>query len=285
MAAYIAKTIVILGASFGGLPLSRYRPLPSEAYHPNIKAPTQRGVYYYLDQSVLSSYLSACLPTRHDIWRHPMLPRDKLFVDIHPQFQQYGGQHFRFIQATATKLDHRLRTVTIRTHDGATETIIFHAVVLATGASTPSPLFGLNRDEKFLRKCWDSFREVFPTTKSIVIAGGGPACIETAGELDEYLNHRAGLFSLPGPSPNSRPVKITVVTSSGQVVVVAVGPDHVDREDTRETQMVPIGRRNGVGAAMGFQMPSFLVWLIKGRDYWLWTTGDLWSGKKWAKAS
>lgn len=63
----------------------------------------------------------------------------------------------------------------------------------------------------------------------------------------------------------------------------AAAEDRVFKEDTRETQLVPIGRSQGVGAAMGYQLPSFLVWLIKGRDYWLWTTGDLWSGKQWAK--
>jgi NADH dehydrogenase FAD-containing subunit len=64
-----------------------------------------------------------------------------------------------------------------------------------------------------------------------------------------------------------------------------VGEDRVFEEDTRETQLVPIGKSKGVGAAMGWQITSFLVWLIKGRDYWLWTTGDLWSGKQWAKGS
>jgi len=65
----------------------------------------------------------------------------------------------------------------------------------------------------------------------------------------------------------------------------SVGEDRVFKEDTRETQLVPIGKSKGVGAAMGYQMPSFMVWLIKGRDYWLWTMGDLWSGKQWAKES
>jgi apoptosis-inducing factor 2 len=65
----------------------------------------------------------------------------------------------------------------------------------------------------------------------------------------------------------------------------ATGEDRIFKEDTRETHMVPIGKSKGVGAAMGYQMPSFLVWLIKGRDYWLWTTGNLWSGKQWSKES
>ncbi len=64
-----------------------------------------------------------------------------------------------------------------------------------------------------------------------------------------------------------------------------MGPVRLFQEDVRSTQLVPMGRSKGVGAAMGFALPSFLVWLIKGRDYWLWTTGGLWSGQQWAKKS
>ena len=65
----------------------------------------------------------------------------------------------------------------------------------------------------------------------------------------------------------------------------SIGADRVFKEDTRETQLVPIGKSKGVGAVMGYQLPSFLVWLIKGRDYWLWTTRNLWNGNQWAKES
>lgn len=37
--------------------------------------------------------------------------------------------------------------------------------------------------------------------------------------------------------------------------------------DARENQIVPIGSTGGVGAILGYRLPSFLVWLIKGRDY------------------
>ena len=57
------------------------------------------------------------------------------------------------------------------------------------------------------------------------------------------------------------------------------------KEDTRETQMVPIGKSKEFRAVIGYVLPSFMVWAIKGRDYWLWTTGGLWSGKQWAKES
>lgn len=305
---------------------------------------------------------------------------------------------------------------------GGIEKIDFHALAIATGTSTPSPLLGLNRDHEFLRTNWTAFRKILPTAKSIVIAGGGPAGVETAGELGEYLNGRAGWFSSKLVNPK---VSITVVTSSSRILPVlrptiadeaekylatvgvtviknarvktvapygagidsalttkatltlmdgktletdlyipatgtrpntsfihealltsdgrvdtnastlrvdkagprvyavgdvasyarpaihaiinaipvlcgniqrdlllasgkaesSVSEDRVFKEDTRETQLVPIGKSKGVGAAMGYRLPSFLVWLIKGRDYWLWTTGGLWSGKQWAQKS
>jgi apoptosis-inducing factor 2 len=62
----------------------------------------------------------------------------------------------------------------------------------------------------------------------------------------------------------------------------SIGQDRVFKEDVRETQMVLIGRGAGVGAVMGWALPSWAVKMIK-RDHWLWTTGNLWSGKQWDK--
>jgi len=347
-----------------------------------------------------------------------MFNQDKLFVSIPKVFEQYPTGSFQFFHGTATELVHNERTVTVTLASGGTETFNFHALVITTGASTASPLLGLNRDETFLRASWAAFRKALPDAKSIIIAGGGPAGVETAGELGEYLNGRAGWFSkLDNPK-----VEITLVTSGAQILpglrtslavkaekylaqvgvkiiknmrvksvspigagtedvaakstvtledgttleadlyipatgtipntsfvkpellaadsriltnastlrVDAAGPriyalgdassafrpachlifeavpvvcanikrdllleipggeagageDRVYKEDKRETQLVPIGRSKGVGAAMGWWVPSFFVWAIKGRDYWLWTTGDLWSGKQWVK--
>ena len=349
-----------------------------------------------------------------------MFPQKKLFVDISGLFEQYSEQSVRFIHGMATHLDHQQRTVSINLTVGNSEKIKFYALVIATGASTTSPLLSMNPNNGSLRDNWRRFREGLTSARSIVIAGGGPAGIETAGELGEFLNGHAGWFSSKLVNPK---VPITVVTAGSQILpalrpsiagtaesylakvgvtvmknarvktvvpagagtdeitakatltledgntlqadlyipatgmapntdfidkemlttdgrvdtnaltlrvdkagprVYAVGDvasyarpavhlifeaipvlcanikrdlilaadtnakvdeDRVYKEDTRETQLVPIGRSKGVGAAMGWQIPSLLVWLIKGRDYWLWTTGDLWSGKHWAKES
>jgi NADH dehydrogenase FAD-containing subunit len=408
------KKIVILGGSYGGVSTAHYL-LKHVVPHVPDKASYQVII-------VSASSQVMCRPAcPRALISDAMFPQEKLFVNIPKVFEQYPEGSFGFIHGTATELDHTSRTVSISLAIGNTEKIDFYALVIATGASTPSPLLGLNRDDEFLRTNWTEFRKALPTAKSIVIAGGGPAGIETAGELGEFLNGRAGWFSsklanpkisitvvgadskiLPalrpaiskkaeeylakvgvtviknarvkavaphgagtdspatkatltledgrtldadlyipatGTRPNTGFINEALLTAGGRVDTNAstlrvdkagpriyavgdvasyarpaihlilsaipilcanikldlllasgkekgsVGGDRVFKEDTRETQMVAIGKKMGVGAAMGYQLPSFLVWLIKGRDYWMWTTGDLWSGKQWAKES
>jgi apoptosis-inducing factor 2 len=408
------KKIVILGGSYGGVSTAHYL-LKHVVPHLPDKASYQVII-------VSASSQAMCRPAcPRALISDDMFPQEKLFVNIPKAFEQYPKGSFCFIHGTATELDHTNRTVSISLAVGNTEKIDFYALVIATGASTPSPLLGLNRDDEFLRTNWTAFRKALPTAKSIVIAGGGPAGIETAGELGEFLNGHAGWFSsklvnpkvtitvvsadskiLPalrpaiakkaeeylaqvgvtvvknarvktvtphsagtdsvttkatltledgktldadlyipatGTRPNTGFIHEALLTAGGRVDTNAstlrvdkagprvyavgdaasyarpaihlilnaipvlcanikrdlllasgkdessVGGDRVFKEDTRETQVVPIGKRKGVGAVMGYQLPSFMVWLIKGRDYWLWTTGDLWSGKQWAKES
>lgn len=144
-----------------------------------------------------------------------MFNQDRLLVDIDAQFRRYNGDNFRFIQGRTTQLDHKSRSVTLSKQDGSVETTFLHAVVIATGAATPSPLLGLNRDEKFLHQCWEHFQGELSTAKNIIIAGSGPRDIETAGELYEYLNGRASFFSSRISDPK---VTITMITSGSGIL-------------------------------------------------------------------
>ncbi|XP_014552387.1 hypothetical protein COCVIDRAFT_110362 [Bipolaris victoriae FI3] len=51
------------------------------------------------------------------------------------------------------------------------------------------------------------------------------------------------------------------------------GKDRELKPDTRETMVVPIGSGGGVGAIMGWRLPNFVVWLLKGRDYMVGMSG------------
>ena len=408
------KNIVILGGSYSGVSTAHYL-----LKHAIPQLPDKASYQIII---VSASSQAMCRPAcPRALISDDMFPQKKLFVDIPKVFEQYPEGTFRFVHGTAIELDHTARSVFISLAAGNTDKIDFFALVIATGASTSSPLLGLNRDHEFLRANWAAFRKALPTAKSIVIVGGGPAGIETAGELGEFLNGRAGWFSsklanpkvpitvvsagskiLPalrpalaekaeeylakvgvivvknarvktvepqgagtenvtakttlrlkdgttldadlyipatGTRPNTGFIHETLLTADGRVdtnastlrvdkagpriyavgdaasyarpaihlILNAIpvlcanikrdlllasgkeessgGEDGHFKEDNRETQMVPIGKSKGVGAAMGYRLPSFMVWLIKGRDYWLWTTGSLWSGKQWAKES
>jgi apoptosis-inducing factor 2 len=45
------------------------------------------------------------------------------------------------------------------------------------------------------------------------------------------------------------------------------GKDHRYEHDPRATQFVPVGRTKGVGQFMGCWLPSWVVWMLKGRTY------------------
>ncbi|CAE7188366.1 hypothetical protein PTNB85_07588 [Pyrenophora teres f. teres] len=51
------------------------------------------------------------------------------------------------------------------------------------------------------------------------------------------------------------------------------GKDRLYKLDTSESMVVPIGSGGGVGAVMGWRVPSVFVWLLKGRDYLLGMSG------------
>ncbi|KAF1951710.1 FAD/NAD(P)-binding domain-containing protein [Byssothecium circinans] len=412
------KHIVILGGSYAALSTAHYTLKHT--------LPSLPSTYRVILISTTSQAL--CRPAcPRALISESMFPQGKLFVDIEEQFKQYPEGSFEFVKGTVVDVDTKRRVVKyeVEVEGEEKKEVEFWALVVGTGASTPSPLLGFKADgdETSLTKSWEEFRTGLAAAKSIVIAGGGPAGIETAGELGEYLNGRAGFLSsstslsdpkvsitvitagsniLPalrpsiaktaehylakvgvrviketrvvsveppnagmemqtlitkamltlstgkiieadifipatGMTPNTSFLPSSLLTRTGQIEtntstlrvdnagprIYAIGdcssyarpavhnilnsvpilgtnmkrdlllaPGKAEsevprqksfKEDMREMQLVPIGKSRGVGAAMGWWVPSWLVWAIKGRDYWLWTTGAVWSGKQWAK--
>ena len=404
------KNIIVVGGSYGGI---------SSAHHilkHTIPQLPDKSTYQVILVSPSSEVINRPACPRALI-SDDMFPQDKLFVSIPKSFAQYPSENFLFMQGTATHLDHTNRQLTISLTTGETNTLTYHALILATGASTPSPLLGLTKDTTFLRQSWTALRQSLPHTKTILIAGGGPAGVETAGELGEHLNGRSSspatakvritlVTSGPRLLPQLRPslaaraqsllsrLGVTVLTNTRVVSIdpsnagsadthltaptavtlddgrtltadlyipatgtapntgfvdalllnaddrrvetnpstlrveragarvyaigdcstfarpavpnivaavpvlganvrrdlliasgrdeATVGGDKIFKEDAREGQLVPIGRSKGVGAMMGYKIPGFVVWLMKGRDYWMWMVGGIWSGKQWA---
>jgi NADH dehydrogenase FAD-containing subunit len=202
------RIIIILGGSYGGLSTAHY------LIKHVIQSLPEKELYEVIIVSASSQAL--CRPAcPRAMISGKMFAQGKLFVSISKSFGKYSNSSFRFIHGTAMELDHINRTVSVNLAIGGTKKHKFYALVIATGASTPSPLLSLNRDEDFLRTKWAEFRKALKTAKKIVISGGGPSSVEIAGELGEYLNGRAGWFS---PKPSHPNVTITLVTASSQIL-------------------------------------------------------------------
>jgi NADH dehydrogenase FAD-containing subunit len=413
------KNVLILGASYAGLSSAHYflkHVLPvlpdSKSYKVTLVNP--------------SSHFFARPAAPRAVAATKLMPPEKIFWDIAAGFKQYTAEQFAFVEGTATDMDPAARTVTIALAGKETITIPYYTLILATGTRPASALLGMQTTHHVAKEAHAIFNEALPTAKSIIIAGGGPAGVETAGELGEALNGVAGWFTaklvnpkvqitvitgdkklLPalrpalatkaekylnkmgvevvyntkvesvtpqgageldtasnnlekvtakatitlsngetkdadlyipatGVKPNTEFLPKTLLTEKGYVdmntttlrvekagdrvyavgdcgsytrggvmdiydavpVVLtnvkrdllyaeggAKGQDRPYKPNLKETQLVPIGRSKGVGAVFGWKLPSLMVWMIKGRDYFASTNPDLVGGNKWKKES
>lgn len=205
------KTILILGASYAGLSTAHYtlkHILPS--------LPNNGSTYTVTLVSPNSTFFARPVSPRALV-SELLLPSAKAFLDFQTSFAKYGADKFRFVQGVATSLDHAARSVTVARTDNSEETIEYYALVIATGTLTASPLLGMHKDEGLVKEAWARFQAAVGEAKSIVIAGGGPAGIETAGELGEFLNGRAGWFKSKLENPK---VAVTVVNADAKILPV-----------------------------------------------------------------
>ncbi|KAK3056972.1 hypothetical protein LTR09_002010 [Extremus antarcticus] len=405
------RNVVFLGASYAGLSASHYflrHVYPHLPIDPNIK-------YRVLIIDPSTKWYARHASPRA-IVRPDLIPMDKIFLDIEPGYKQYGDK-VQFVQAKATSWDEKTRTVVVEKANGEAETIQYWALVLATGTRTFSPLFSLQgTDHTDVESALKAVHSKLATAKNITIVGGGPAGVETAGELGEFLNGAASWFASTPAHPK---VKITLITSASKLLpelrqsisdqaetylkrvgvdvrfntklyhsettsdgktkaqlhdgeelvsdifipamgnqplssyvpehlkdakgyvvqnnktlrVDAAGPrvyavgdvgtyssdgimdimsgvpimesnlkrdllaahadpeakakgnDRLFEKNEKETQLVPVGRSKGVGAIFGWRLPSFFVWLIKGRDFMIGKAPDKVTGKEVEKES
>ena len=62
------------------------------------------------------------------------------------------------------------------------------------------------------------------------------------------------------------------------------GPTQKTFSPVKDTMIVPVGRKGGVGSILGFQAPSLMVYLIKGRTYFTEQVPKTMNGELRAKA-
>ncbi|CRG89245.1 hypothetical protein PISL3812_06281 [Talaromyces islandicus] len=174
------KTIVILGASFAGVCTA----------HRILKQATKTG------RSVKVVVVS---PNSHFYWNvaspRALLPGqisdDQIFKSIAAGFKQYPASQFEFVLGSAKGLDVAGRKVEIST-DPSGNGIIgldYDFLILATGSRTKTGSDGVQIPYKNMssteetKNALHQLQQAVKKSKTIVIAGGGPTGVETAGEI------------------------------------------------------------------------------------------------------
>lgn len=145
-----------------------------------------------------------------------LMPYNKLFYPIEPAFAYAKGK-FTFVQGKATHVDSAGQTVSVETASGEQKSIPYAALIIATGVSTPTPLFNLETDRAALEAEYDAFHSQLKNAKTVVIGGAGPVGVETAGEIAEFLNGKPGFMA---SAPKNPKAKVTVISAEKKMLPV-----------------------------------------------------------------
>jgi NADH dehydrogenase FAD-containing subunit len=205
------ETILILGGSYAGISAAHYA-----LKHTIPQLPKKEDVTYNVTLVNPSKDLYWRFAAPRALVSKKMMPYDQIFYPIEPAFT-YAFPKFKFIQGTATHVDTAGQFVSVQTVGGEQQTIPYAALIIATGFSTPSPLFTQATDREALESVYDAFQHGLKTAKTVVIGGGGPVGVETVGEVAEILNGRPGFM---GAGPKNPAAAVTLICADKKLLPV-----------------------------------------------------------------
>jgi NADH dehydrogenase FAD-containing subunit len=181
------RNIVILGASFSGLGTAHYI-----CKHILPKLSAVENVKYVLYIVSPSTHFWWNISAPRAIVSTEQVRHEKHFIPVMDGFKQYSDleDSIVFIHGSATAMDLKSRTVTITRPNDELENLDYYALVIATGVKSPTPLTTLHGDHTISTTALDNMNAKLATAKNVIVGGGGPVAVETAGEIGNHLNVR-----------------------------------------------------------------------------------------------
>ena len=213
-----AHEIVIIGSSFAGLNASHYL---LRHVLPSLSDTTSTSYHITVVSSTTHFFWSVAAPRA--LISPTLLPPCKTFHPIAPAFSSYPSESFTLLHASATALDPSTREVTIQhlqddssSLSSSPATLHYDTLILATGASHPSTsLWSASAGPEVTTSAFSALHAALPRAHTILIAGGGPIGVETAGEI-------GSAFGKSSPSHHDQPRKqITILSGSSQLLPAA----------------------------------------------------------------
>ena len=169
----MAKTIVILGANYAGVPLAHY-------------------LLKHTTQKVQDLKVIIVSPNTHMYWHiasvraivPDLLSDDQIFLPIAPTLAKYPSKSYEIVLGKAERLDPASNTVEVVTNQGASRTIHYDAVVIATGSYFRENMpFKIMSSTEETKDRLHEFTKQIAAASSVVVAGAGVTGVELAAEL------------------------------------------------------------------------------------------------------
>jgi NADH dehydrogenase FAD-containing subunit len=186
---------------------------------------------------------------------------DRLLMPLRPAIAKIAEQK---LKALGVEILYNTKVVDSKESNGRTtvtlakgETLEADLYVPAYGVEPNSPWLPAKLlDEKKYLKTSDTLRVDAAGSRVYAIGDIGSYSRNNAVDIINSLpvlavNLKRDLLSYDPMRPDEKPK----------------GTDRVFKSDPREMMIVPLGSGGGVGAIMGWKMPSWAAWLIKGRDF------------------
>jgi len=180
--------IVIIGASFGGIPVAHG--LLKDVL-PQLSA---TGKEYKVIMISPSEEFFWKVGSPRTIVNPTALPVEKVLVPIADGFKNYKPEQYQFIKAFANEIDPSSKTIQLSTN----EAVHYDSLVIASGTSFESPIWSVAGGSEPTRAALKDIHERLPNAESVVVAGGGAAGTETAGELGETYGNKKQITFLTG---------------------------------------------------------------------------------------
>ncbi|MCJ1437498.1 hypothetical protein MMC27_006885 [Xylographa pallens] len=170
---------LILGANFAGVGTAHY--LLRHTIPALLKLDATR-----------TYHVTLVSPSTHFFWKigaprtlasPDLIPLSKVLLPVVDGFQEYSTDQYTIETGAAVGFNPEQRTVTVELPSKDTKTLHYTTLIIATGTSSPSAVWTLNGSHENTINAMKELHTTLPSAKTILIAGGGPAGTETAGEI------------------------------------------------------------------------------------------------------
>ena len=183
------KQIVIVGGSFAGLPVAHG--LLKDVL-PAVASTNKQTYKVTLISSSDKFWWKIGAP--RVIVNPKALPIEKALLPIAENFKKYSSEQFEFVHTFVESIDPSTKTLRLKNDSS----MRYDSLVIASGTSFASALWTVADGEQPLIDALKLYHASIPKAQSILIAGGGPAGVETAGEFGETYGGKKEITLLSG---------------------------------------------------------------------------------------